>query len=179
VVATLGAESWDQGGRVEWADSASLAAVGFEDERLTTGGSVELAPRHPTRRPVWVLLRVVTGEAPEVGSQLEPVAIGPDPGLLYRRATDRTDHLVLRGVVRVTRQMLPVDSLTGESPGETWSAGLDFVTPGTLHVPRSLVPVLNGLAPDGDRPGESRYLVRVDMGRLHLPRVTGIFPAAR
>jgi len=173
------AESWDQRTDTAWADSASLAGVGFEAERLGTGAPVELRRRHPTRRPVWVLLRVGAGDGSTVGSRLDPVAIGPDPELLYRRAADRTDHLVLRGVVRVTREPLPVDSVTGVSPGETWSAALDMVTPGTMHVPRSLVPVLNGLAPDGQDIGESRYLVRVAMGRLHLPRVTGIFPANR
>jgi hypothetical protein len=50
------------------------------------------------------------------------------------------------------------------------------VSPTTLHVPKSLVPILERLAPM-DRPsGTPRYQVRISMGRLHLPRVTGVVP---
>ena len=78
----------------------------------------------------------------------------------------------MRGTVGVyTTTRPPGDSLP------TWNASLRGVTPNTLHVPRSLVPVLERLAP-ADRPGDQpRYQVRITMGRLHLPRVTGVFPA--
>lgn len=161
-----------------WADSTRLVAIGFrprqfsgEEEFLTLG-------RHPLRRPAWVLLRMADerGEAmTEPGeaflSRLIPVAVGTDPEALYRESGDRTTHLVMRGVVGLYASPRPDgDSLP------SWTADLRSLMPNTLHVPKSLLPVLERLAPQS-RAGEApRYLVRITMGRLHLPKVTGVFP---
>ena len=172
------ADAWERRPVVSWADSASLAALGFEPDRLSTGETVSLAAWRPVRRPGWVLLRLEEDATSQVGSRLVPVAVGSDPGALYRSAGDRTVHIVMRGVVRVGRESLPVDSLTGVSPGESWWAALDMITPSRLHVPRSLIAALEDLASGpgaGDRP---RYLAHLNMGRFHLPWVAAIFPAA-
>lgn len=170
-------ESWNPALQPAWADSASLARLGFEPARLGTGEVEQLASWRPRRRPAWVLLRVDEGVVIEAGSRLVPVAVGREPGALYRMSGDRNTHLVVRGVVRVGRQMLPVDSLTGESAGESWSAAVDYVTPSTLHVPRSLVTALEELASGATGTAEPRYMVRVGVGRFYLPRVSAVFPA--
>ncbi|MDZ4675720.1 MAG: DUF4824 family protein [Gemmatimonadota bacterium] len=173
------ADAWEQRPRTAWADSASLVSLGFEPERLATGEEQSLAAWRPRRRPAWVLLRVDEAASTLVGSRLVPVAVGPDPGALYRQSGDRNNHLVMRGVVRVGREILPVDSLTGISDGETWSAALDVISPATLHVPRSLVAALEDHTAGEGRGSDPRFEVRVTMGRFYLPRVTGIFPATR
>jgi len=169
-----------------WADSASLAALGFDPDRVSTGHEVALPRGRPHRRPAWVLLRLdpssdpmPADEADYGRSRLVPVAVGTNPRALLRGTDQSATYLVLRGVVGVSRFVAPPDSITGGSPGETWAASLDLVTPRFLHVPRSLVPVLDRLAP-GARPSESpRYLVRVATGRLGMPWVVGIFPAVQ
>jgi len=171
------ADEWDRRPQASWADSASLASLGFEPDRLATHEVVELAAWRPVRRPAWVLLRLEEEDGSRVGSRLVPVAVGSDPGALYRQAGDRTMHFVLRGVVRVDRDPAPVDSLTGALTGETWWAALDMVSPMRLHVPRSLIAALEDLAA-GPAPGaDPRYLARLNMGRFHLPWVTAVFPA--
>lgn len=172
------ADEWDRRPQASWADSASLASLGFEPDRLSTLEVVTLAAWRPVRRPGWVLLRLEE-DSSRVGSRLVPVAVGADPGALYRQAGDRTAHLVMRGVVRVDRDPAPADSLTGASQGETWWAALDMVSPMRLHVPRSLIPALEDLA-SGPAPGaDPRYLAHLNMGRFHLPWVTAIYPATR
>lgn len=168
-----------------WADSASLVALGFDPEALSTGHAVELRRGLPQRRPGWVLLRFDPEAAPEAGepdlarSRLVPVAVGADPQALLRTADDPADHLVLRGVVGISRYAAAPDSASGMTPGETWAASIHLVTPRFLHVPRSLVPVLDRLAPVA-RPSEApRYLVRVSTGRFQLPWVTGVFPVVQ
>lgn len=162
-----------------WADSARLVAVGFRPRQFSGEEEFLTLRRHPLRRPVWVLLRMEEEPGPMMVEdanrflpRLVPVAVGTDPEALYRESGDRSRHLVMRGTVGVyTTTRPPGDSLP------TWNASLRGVTPNTLHVPRSLVPVLERLAP-ADRPGDQpRYQVRITMGRLHLPRVTGVFPA--
>lgn len=172
------ADAWEQRPQAPWADSASLAALGFEPERLATGEEQTLALWRPRRRPAWVLLRVDEAAGTAIGSRLVPVAVGRDPGALYRQSGDRSLHLVVRGVVRVGRALLPVDSLSGVAAEETWSAALDVISPAALHVPRSLVRALEDLASDPGRGSDARYQVRVEMGRFYLPRVTAIFPVA-
>lgn len=170
------ADSWRTG-----QDSTDLVALGFDADLLTTGQEMPLPPRRPSRRPAWILLHV--GDTPRVTdssgpqSSLKLVAIGTGPGELYRRSGDRGSHIVMRGAVRLGRVPVPPDSAGMPVELETWSATVDLLSPGSLHVPKSLVPLLDRLAPS-DRPGGApRYLVRVSMGRLHLPRVTGVFPA--
>ncbi|HUG27117.1 MAG TPA: DUF4824 family protein [Gemmatimonadales bacterium] len=161
-----------------WADSARLVAAGFRPRQFSGEEEFLTLRRHPLRRPLWVLLRMeeepgaLAADSDRFLPRLVPVAVGTDPEALYRESGDRSRHLVMRGVVGVyATARLPGDTLT------TWSASLRGVTPNTLHVPRSLVPVLERLAP-ADRPGElPRYQVRITMGRLHLPKVTGVFPA--
>ena len=162
-----------------WADSARLVAVGFRPRQFSGEEEFLTLRRHPLRRPVWVLLRMeeepgsmMVEDANRFLPRLVPVAVGTDPEALYRESGDRSRHLVMRGTVGVyTTTRPPGDSLP------TWNASLRGVTPNTLHVPRSLVPALERLAP-ADRPGDQpRYQVRITMGRLHLPRVTGVFPA--
>ncbi len=163
-----------------WADSTRLVAAGFRPRQFSGEEEFLTLRRHPMRRPLWVLLRVeeetgvLVEDADRYLPRLVPVAVGTDPEALYRESGDRTRHLVMRGTVAVYA--------TARPPGDslpTWSATLHGVTPNTLHVPRSLVPVLERLAP-ADRPGEQpRYQVRITMGRLHLPKVTGVFPAGQ
>lgn len=161
-----------------WADSVRLVAAGFRPRQFSGEEEFLTLRRHPLRRPLWVLLRMeeepgaMATDDERYLPRLVPVAVGTDPEALYRESGDRTRHLVMRGTVGLyTTARPPGDSLP------TWSASLRGVTPSTLHVPRSLVPVLERLAP-ADRPGElPRYQVRITMGRLHLPRVTGVFPA--
>lgn len=164
-------------------DSADLVAVGFDADLLATGEMLPLPPRRPARRPAWILLRVgVPVPVADTGweglrSRLHPVAVGKSPGELYRRSGDRGGHIVMRGIVRLHRMPVAADSTTGTPERETWFASVDMVTPSTLHVPKSLVSVLDRLAPS-DRPGVApRYQVRLSMGRLQMPRVTGMFPA--
>lgn len=167
-----------------WADLASLQALGFEAEQLQEGDEVRPSPTRPRRRPAWVLLAIggmaATDSLPEADAGwrgLRPVAVGTDPEALYRRSGDRGRHLVMRGLVRVDRRVPPADPITGIVPPEEAVAVLDLVTPATLHVPRSLLPVLERLAPTGaERVGGPRYVARIAIGRLHLPRVIGILP---
>lgn len=161
----------------QWADSTRLVAAGFRPRQFSGEEEFLTLRRHPLRRPLWVLLRMeeepgaVVEDSDRFLPRLIPVAIGTDPEALYRESGDRTRHLVMRGTVGVYASARPPgDSLP------TWTADLRGLTPHTLHVPRSLVPILERLAPE-DRGGEvPRYLVRITMGRLHLPKVTGVFP---
>lgn len=169
-----------------WADSASLVALGFDPEALSTGHVVELRRGVPQRRPGWVLLRfdpaaaVPEGAEPDLArSRLVPVAVGTDPRALLRAADDPAAHLVLRGVVGISRYLGPPDSAGGAPPAETWAAAVHLVTPRFLHVPRSLVPVLDRLAPVVRSSEAPRYLVRVSTGRFQLPWVTGVFPVVQ
>lgn len=160
-----------------WADSARLVTVGFRPRQFSGEEEFLTLRRHPLRRPAWVLLRMeeesttVAGEVDGFLSRLVPVALGTDPEALYRESGDRTTHIVLRGVVGLHATPQPDgDSLPA------WTADLRSLMPNTLHVPRSLLPVLERLAPEGRGAESPRYLVRVRMGRLHLPKVTGVFP---
>lgn len=168
-----------EAGAPRWIDSAGLVALGFEPERVSDSRPDWLSPRAPIRRPAWILLRVEEPVLPDTASplsRLEPIAAGDDPDGLYRLSGDRGSHIVMRGVVGVRRGWRP-RSAEGEAPGqETWYATVDLVSPRSLHVPRSLVPALNRLAPPSAGPDSARYLIRLAMGRLHWPRVTGVFP---
>lgn len=174
----LGDASRAEDGR-RWIDSAALVALGFEPERVSESPPDALSARAPIRRPAWILLRVedtpMAASAIEV-SRLEPVAVGANPGELYRLSGDRGSHIVMKGVVGVRRGPRPRLPEGGPAGGETWYASVDLVSPRSLHVPRSLVPVLNRLAPPAVGADTSRYLIRLTMGRLHWPRVTGVFP---
>lgn len=171
------AEPWPPG-----PDSSDMVAIGFDADLLAVGFDQPLPPRRPSRRPAWVLLRVEEpqslGDPTDRGmlSGLRPVAVGTSPGELYRRSGDRGRHIVMRGVVGLSRVPMSPEPIDGTGLHATWSARVDLVSPATLHVPKSLVPILERLAPV-DRPsGTPRYRVRVSMGRLHLPRVTGVEP---
>lgn len=163
-------------------DSSDMVAIGFDPDLLAVGFDQPMPPRRPSRRPAWVLLRI---EEPQLfadstdrwmRSALRPVAVGTSAGELYRRSGDRGRHIVMRGVVGLSRVPMSPEPIDGPGLHATWSARVDLVSPTTLHVPKSLVPILEGLAPV-DRPsGAPRYQVRVSMGRLHLPRVTGVVP---
>ena len=161
----------------QWADSTRLVAAGFRPRQFSGEEEFLTLRRHPLRRPMWILLRVeegsdgVTQGGDPFLSRLVPVAVGADPEALYRESGDRTTHIVLRGIVGLYADAYP----QGDSV-RTWTADLRAVMPTMLHLPKSLLPVLERLAPEG-RSGEgARYLVRVTMGRLHLPKVTGVFP---
>lgn len=160
-----------------WADSTRLVAIGFRPRQFAGEEEFLTLRRPPLQRPAWVLLRLAddTEAMTEPGdtflSRLVPVAVGTDPEALYRESGDRTTHLVMRGVVGLYASPVPEgDSLP------SWTADLRSLMPNTLHVPKSLLPALERLAPQ-TRGGEApRYLVRITMGRLHLPKVTGVFP---
>jgi hypothetical protein len=171
------AEAWPAG-----LDSSDMEAIGFDPDLLAVGFDQPMPPRRPYRRPAWVLLRVeeVQSFADSTDgwmrSGLRPVAVGTNPEELYRRSGDRARHIVMRGVVGLSRVPMFPEPTEGPALHATWSARVDLVSPTTLHVPKSLVPILERLAPM-DRPsGTPRYQVRISMGRLHLPRVTGVVP---
>ncbi len=171
------ADAWEPRVDPAWADSAALVGLGFEAARLSTGEAERLAAWRPARRPAWVLLRLEAAEAsPMEGSRLVPVAVGTDPGALYRQANDPALHLVARGVVRVGRAPLPADSVSGLGDAESWTASLDLITPARIHVPRSLIPALEDLAAGTPEAGAPRFEVRLHLGRLHLPWITAVFP---
>lgn len=163
-------------------DSSDLVALGFDPDLLATGEPIPMPRRRPHRRPAWILLRVDSASAPGDSlsegprSRLRPVAVGTNPGELYRRSGEPGSHIVMRGVVRLSRVPVVVDSPTGTPARETWSASVDLLTPPTLHVPKSLVSVLDRLAPTDWPIGAARFQVRLAMGRLHLPRVAGVEP---
>lgn len=162
-----------------WADSARLLQLGFKPRQFASEDEGFLGPRrHPQRRLAWVLLAIepppemVVDTVPHpVFRELLPVALGTDPEVLYRESGDRSQHLVVRGVIALRTAGRPLNDTA-----RTWHADLDIVTPEILHVPKSLVPVLDELAPAGSLTGEPRYRIRVATGRMYLPRVIGVLP---
>jgi len=164
-----------------WIDSAGLVALGFEADRVSDLPPEPLSPRAPTRRPAWILLRMEDTPPPGASAMLPrlvPVAAGSDPSALYRASGDRGSHIVVRGVIRVRRGPRPRSPDGDSGSPDTWHASVDLITPWSLHLPRSLVPVMDHLAPPESSAESPRYLVRLAMGRMHLPRITGVFPRA-
>lgn len=168
----------DDGPEDAWADSSRLVTLGFDPRQFTDDEDVVWSPRYPWRRPAWVLLRLEpepSHQEPRVlgyPSHLVPIAVGDDPEELYRESGDRGNHLVMRGVVTLRPFSRRLDDST-----LTWLAEVEQLTPNTLYVPRPLQPVLDELASEDSRYGMPRYLVRVSIGRLHLPRVVAVMPA--
>jgi hypothetical protein len=166
---------WPERAPASWADSTRLLQVGFTPRQFAVEGE---GPPDPRRRPAWILLALEL--PPELAAdtlprpiyrELLPVAFGTDPEVLYRESGNRSRHLVVRGVIAL-RTGPPPQSDTAR----TWHADLEIITPETLHVPKSLVPVLDALAPPGSVTEEPRYRIRVATGRMYLPRVVGVLP---
>lgn len=170
---------WPERAPASWADSTRLIQLGFKPRQFAVEDEGFLGPRrHPRRRPAWVLLALEPPLEPVVDTlsriasrELLPVAFGTDPEVLYRESGDRSQHLVVRGVIALRTGGRPLDDTT-----RTWHADLDIITPEMLHVPKSLVPVLDELAPAGSFTGEVRYRIRVATGRMYLPWVVGVLP---